>query len=190
MAGVWVTWLGTGYTWPGLGSGYVFSTRSKPLPQAWVWLGFLVSFLIFSFIFSLLISFYFSGHSAIYSLLTDMATPGHTTDGHDDNNLSTQLPIPLSNGCPLPRGLGPLGPTTCHLPTATRASMRGRTGHVDAALYLLHANGHPSLKGPPCPTTDGNDGNDTWQGQDTLMPPTRAALCPSPPRGCSHNQWP
>ncbi len=88
--------------------------------------------------------------------------PGHTTNGHDDDDLSTWLPIPLSNGHPLPRGPGPLGPTTCHLPTAMMASTRGRTGHIDAVLYLLHADGHPSLKGPPCPTTDGDNGDDAW----------------------------
>ena len=32
-------------------------------------------------------------------------------------------------------------------------------------LYLLCADSHPSLKGPPmppCPTTDGNNGEDMW----------------------------
>jgi hypothetical protein len=104
----------------------------------------------------------------------------------------SRLPIPLSDGrpLPLPRGPGPLGPTTRHLPTATTASTRGRTGHIDAVLYLLYADGRPSLEGPPCPTTDGNNGDNAWRGQDTSTPPAHAASCPSPPHSCAHNQRP
>ena len=59
---------------------------------------------------------------------------------------------------------------------ATTVSTRGRTGPIDAALYLLYANGCPSLEGPPCPTTNGDNGDNVWQGQDMLMPPARCIM--------------
>ena len=33
-----------------------------------------------------------------------------------------------------------------------------------------------SLKGPPCLTTDGDDGDDTWQGQDMSTPPAHCIM--------------
>jgi hypothetical protein len=130
-----VTWPGTGYTWPGLGSGYVFSTRSKPLPQARVWPGFLVSFLIlvFSFIFSLLIYFFFSG-PAIYSLPTDTAAPGPTTDGHDNATYrrGSRLPIPLSDGALSLEGQGHWAPQPAIYPRRRGRRRVARTRHVDA----------------------------------------------------------
>ena len=103
------------------------------------------------------------------------------------------LPIPLSNGCPLPlsRGPGPLSPTTHHLPMAMTASMPCSISSMPTATLPLRAHHAPQLmaimatthgedktrrrhphtphRAPrhltAAPTTNGHDGDDAWRGQ-------------------------
>jgi hypothetical protein len=93
-------------------------------------------------------------------------------------DLSTRLPAPYPpfRRRPLPRGPGPLGPTTRHLPTATRATTRGED---KTRRRHPHAPHRAPRRLAAAPTTNGHDGDDTWRGQNTPTPPARAASCPS-----------
>jgi len=108
-------------------------------------------------------------------------------------DLSTRLPAPYPpfRRRPLPRGPGPLGPTTRHLPTATRATTRGED---KTRRRHPHAPHRAPRRLAAAPTTNGHDGDDTWRGQNTPTPPARAASCPSHPhaphrarRGCARH---